>query len=264
MPRIESITPHQFAGPILGNACTDCGDPPTAPQHWNVNLIETLGPYAYHHWYYNRDIWRHVSFMGVYSAKNVLDLWNYQEIMWLLKPGLVVEFGTYAGGTSLYLGWVRSAVYSFSGDRSGIGETPGVLSVDVDGSPLSELVSRFGYDWLGILCIEKKSVHSAPQITEFRQPYGDKPLLVILDSDHSKANVLAELEMLRELTRPGDYVIVEDSNINGHPVLPDFGPGPWEAIREYEGLHPGDYEHDTARELKFGMTFNPRGYLRRR
>ena len=67
--------------------------------------------------------------------------------------------------------------------------------------------------------------------------------------------------MLRDLTRPGDYVVVEDGNINGHPVLPDWGPGPWEAIEEYESRHPDDYRHDTEREGKFGFTFAPRGYL---
>ena len=90
------------------------------------------------------------------------------------------------------------------------------------------------------------------------------PAFVILDSDHSKDHVLAELEMLRDVTRPGDYVVVEDGNINGHPVLPDFGPGPYEAIQEYEARHPEDYRHDTEREAKFGFTFAPRGYLIRK
>jgi cephalosporin hydroxylase len=54
---------------------------------------------------------------------------------------------------------------------------------------------------------------------------------------------------------------VEDTNINGHPVFPDFGPGPMEALDEFL-LRNGDFESDLTRE-KFLVTFNPRGYLRR-
>lgn len=222
--------------------------------------LEAMGPTAYHHWYYNMNVWRHVSFMGVYCAKNVLDLWNYQEIMWELKPGLVVEFGTYAGGTALYLAWVMRSVGLF-----GQGPNVEVLTFDIDHRPLHPILGFA--ETYGIRTINCTSTHeTARSLINHRPPDSawDRPMLCILDSDHSKANVLAELEMLRDLTRPGDYVIVEDSNINGHPVLPDFGPGPWEAIEEYERLHPNDYEHDTERENKFGMTFNPRGYLRRK
>jgi cephalosporin hydroxylase len=49
--------------------------------------------------------------------------------------------------------------------------------------------------------------------------------------------------------------------MNGHPVCPHWGEGPLEAIAEYEQRHPTDYQHDTARETKFGFTYAPRGFL---
>lgn len=59
----------------------------------------------------------------------------------------------------------------------------------------------------------------------------------------------------------GSYLIVTDSNINGHPVFSDFGPGPFEAVQEF--LEECDeFEVDPARE-KHKLTFNPSGYLKR-
>jgi cephalosporin hydroxylase len=90
------------------------------------------------------------------------------------------------------------------------------------------------------------------------------PLFAILDSDHRRDHVVAELELLRGATRPGDYVVVEDGNINGHPVLPGWGPGPYEAMEEYFARYPADYERDDSRESKFGFSFATRGFLVRR
>jgi cephalosporin hydroxylase len=75
-------------------------------------------------------------------------------------------------------------------------------------------------------------------------------VFAILESDHSKAHVLSELMAIRPLLSSGDYVIVEDSNINGHPVMPLWGPGPYEAVTDYVKSFPDDYTMDTARENK--------------
>jgi cephalosporin hydroxylase len=56
-------------------------------------------------------------------------------------------------------------------------------------------------------------------------------------------------------------MVVEDTNINGHPVQPMFGPGPMEALREFLSVD-SRYKSDHSRE-KFGLTFFPDGWLRR-
>ena len=87
-------------------------------------------------------------------------------------------------------------------------------------------------------------------------------VLVILDSDHSMAHVRKEMELYAPIVTKGSYLIVEDTNINGNPVLPESGPGPNEAIADYLKSHP-EFTIDRSME-KLLMTFNPGGYLRKR
>ena len=85
--------------------------------------------------------------------------------------------------------------------------------------------------------------------------------MVILDSDHTCEHVLSELRLYSDLVTPGSYLVVEDTNVNGHPVDPSFEPGPHEAVELLLPDHP-DFTPDTECE-KFFLTFNPGGYLLR-
>jgi cephalosporin hydroxylase len=99
-------------------------------------------------------------------------------------------------------------------------------------------------------------------LTEVRERAAGKRTLVILDSDHSKAHVAAELDAYADLVSPGSYLIVQDGVVNGHPVQPDYGPGPYEAVVEFL-TRDARFEIDASRERML-FTFNPNGFLRRR
>jgi cephalosporin hydroxylase len=175
-------------------------------------------------------------------------MWNYQEILFELKPSLVIEFGSARGGSALF----------FANIMRQIGAPFKVLSVDVHHGPLHPAPQRDS----DILFVESRS--TAPAIAEHIQRLKSEfagKIFAILDSDHSMNHVLDEMKLLRPLLSAGDYLIVEDSTLNGHPVLPGWGPGPYEAIEAYEQEFPNDYTHDVARENKFGWTFAPNGYL---
>jgi cephalosporin hydroxylase len=131
-----------------------------------------------------------------------------------------------------------------------------VITVDLEPQPNLPTHPRITY-------VSGLSSTAPEAISKVKASIGDGAVvMVILDSDHSRNHVLDELRIYGPMVTPGQYLIVEDTNVNGHPVLPEFGPGPMEALDAY--LKESDlFEIDSNRE-KFYMTFNPRGYLKRR
>jgi cephalosporin hydroxylase len=199
-------------------------------------------------WYYNTSVWKKTTWLGIDCWKSASDMWNYQEILFDLKPSLLIEFGTYHGGSALF----------FASVMRQIGDPFKVLSVDINQGRIDP-AARCDPD---ILFVESRS--TVPAVAEhIRRLKSEFPgkVFAILDSDHSMNHVLAEMKLLRPLLSAGDYLIVEDSMLNGHPILPGWGPGPYEAIEAYEHEFPNDYTHDVARDSKFGWTFAPNGYL---
>jgi len=205
----------------------------------------------YHIWYYTTKVWEQTSWVGVTTYKSPADMWNYQEILFDLKPSLVIEFGTAFGGSALF----------FASVMRQIGMRFKVLSVDTNFGRIDEKARRDAD--IELLTMSSTDDPVAHRIAALREDYRGS-VFCILDSDHSEKHVLAEMNMLRPLLRTGDYLVVEDSNINGHPVNPLWGNGPFEAIAHYFRLHPDDYRHDSQREAKFGFTFAPNGFLIRR
>jgi cephalosporin hydroxylase len=199
---------------------------------------------AFHRLYYAQleRTWSQTYWMGTPVLKCPLDLWIYQEILHEVRPDLVVECGTYKGGSALFLAGICDLV--------GHGE---VVTIDVD--PLSDRPSHPRLNYL------TGSSVSPEILQEVVDRAGAGTVLVILDSDHSCSHVLEELRSYRQVVTPGSYLIVEDTCVNGHPLLPDFGPGPMEAVEEFLRENP-EYSTDASRE-KLYLTFNPRGFLRR-
>lgn len=183
-----------------------------------------------------------LSWFGYRTLKCPLDLWIYQEIIVETRPDLVIECGTAFGGSALYLASICELL--------GRGR---VLTVDIESRsdrPRHRLIQYV------------TGPSTDPRVVEsVRRQSRDRRAMVILDSDHAKAHVVAEMELYHDLVAVGCYLIVEDTSVNGHPLLPDFGPGPMEAVDEFLARHD-NFVVDPDRE-RLMLTLNPRGYLRR-
>jgi cephalosporin hydroxylase len=200
----------------------------------------------FHTLYYERkeQTWGNTFWLGHHVLKCPLDLWTYQEILHEVQPELIIETGTYLGGSALFLASIC--------DLLGSGQ---VLTIDVDRREGRPRHPRITY-------LTGSSTSNGILRQVRRRAEGTSRVLVILDSGHAKEHVLAELHAYAPLVTLGSYLIVEDTNLNGHPVDSDHGPGPAEAVAEFMKGNDA-FVRDESRE-KFMLTFNPAGYLKRR
>jgi cephalosporin hydroxylase len=91
---------------------------------------------------------------------------------------------------------------------------------------------------------------------------GESPnALVVLGSSRARVHTVWEFRHYSPMVRPGSYVIVEETMVNGRPVWAGFGPGPGDAVGQILNTN-ADFAADPAFE-RYGLTFNPGGFLRR-
>lgn len=199
----------------------------------------------FHNLYYEskEKTWKNTFWLGIPAQKCPLDLWIYQEIIFEIKPDIIIECGTAGGGSSLFLASICDLLNNGK-----------IITIDIEsneGRPIHEKITYL---------VGPSTTH---EILEKIQAFisSKDRIMVILDSDHNKEHVLKELKIYSGFVTKDSYIIVEDTNINGHPVNSDFGPGPMEAVREFLQENR-NFVIDRPRE-KFYLTFNPSGYLRR-
>lgn len=202
---------------------------------------------AFHRLFYTRQYLigngGNTSWFGVSTMKCPLDMWIYQEILFERRPAVIVETGTAGGGSALCLAHLC--------DLLGEGR---VVSIDIEPNAARPIHPRIRY--LTGSSTDEAIIHEVRNLVA-----GEKRVMVILDSDHRQSHVLRELRIYNELVTVGDYLIVEDTNVNGHPVYPEHGPGPKEAVDEFL-KETQKFEVDRVREKLF-LSFNAGGYLRK-
>ena len=86
-------------------------------------------------------------------------------------------------------------------------------------------------------------------------------IMVILDSEHSPKHVAKEIEIYSKYVTPGSYLIVEDTNIGGNPIILGKNGGPMTAVKKFLKKNR-NFVADTEWE-RFRVTSCPNGFLRR-
>jgi cephalosporin hydroxylase len=184
-----------------------------------------------------------ISWLGHHTGKVPLDLWRYQELIYEYRPDVIIECGTYWGGSALYLANIM--------DLIGHGK---IVSVDLfPKSPLPEH-PRIKY-------IKGNSTDTSVINTVAEYTADCKKAFVILDSDHHADHVLAELRSYEVFVPSGGMIIVEDTFLGGNPSHHEYGKGPSIAIDTFLSENPM-FSIEKCNE-RFLFTLNRGGYLRR-
>lgn len=228
-----------------------------ASQQW----IDLTAPYRY---VYN---WK---WMGLPIIQFPADLVATQEIIWSVRPTVIVETGVARGG-SLVFNASQLALLDLlqDGSSSPARSARRCIGIDIDiRSHNREAIEMHPLAPM-ITLIEGSSVDEATFESVRRSIYPHDRVMVILDSDHSHEHVLRELELYSQLVSYESFLIVHDTGVEFAPESAfgnrDWGKGnnPLTALNVFL-----DASDDFAVEYtvcdKLLTTSSPRGYLRRR
>lgn len=166
-----------------------------------------------------------------------------QEIIYELKPDLIIETGTFKSGSAMY--------YCHLMDLIGNGI---VITIDIEFRENRPTHPRLRH-------ILGSSTDEGVVREVEKECIGKKTVLVSLDSDHSKEHVFNELIAYKDFVTNGSYLIVEDTALHGNPIHPEGIEDPMGALEKFMGENK-EFEIDRSRE-KFLMTWHPKGFLKK-
>lgn len=197
------------------------------------------------------------SWMGRPIIQYPQDMIAMQEIIWELKPDLIIETGIAHGGSLIY--------YASLLELIGHGEIVGV-DIDIRKHNRAEIEKHPMFKRIRL--IEGSSL--APEVIEQVAAIaaGKKTVLVTLDSNHTHEHVIRELELYAPFVTLNSYIVAFDTIVEDLPN--DYMPGrPWKqgdnpktAVWEFLKSHP-DFVSDISIDNKLLISVGPEGYLKK-
>jgi cephalosporin hydroxylase len=201
------------------------------------------------------------------------DIVAIQELIWEIKPDLIIETGIAHGGSLVLSASMLALIDMSEAIESGSAMDPGksrrkVLGIDIDIRAHNRQAIEAHPMASRIQMIQGSSI--APDVVDQVRKVAEEytRIMVCLDSNHSHDHVLAELASYARLTSVGSYCVVFDTVVEDLPagIYPDrpWWPGnsPKTAVHEYLKTHP-EFVIDKTIDDKLLISVSPDGYLKR-
>ncbi len=215
----------------------------------------------------------HFEWLGRPIIQYPQDMVAMQELIWHVKPDLIIETGIAHGGSLIFSASLLTLLDVCEAIESGQTYDPKasrrkVVGIDIEIRPHNREAIEAHPLYPRIHMIEGSSIDPAvvDQVRDIAK--GHDKIMVCLDSNHTHDHVLAELEAYAPLVSVGSYCVVFDTVIEDMPadMFPDR---PWEpgnnpktAVWEFLKTHP-EFEIDKSIQHKLLITVAPDGYLKR-
>lgn len=228
-----------------------------ADQALQSRSVEWVRDTARHGYSYN------FSFLGRPIIQYPQDMVAMQEIIWEVQPDLIIETGIAHGGSLIFYAAMLELNAACGGARDAA-----VLGIDIDIRAHNRAAIEAHPMFKRISMIEGSSIDAGVTEQVRRRVEGKQRVLVCLDSNHTHAHVLAELQAYAPMASVGSYCVVFDTIVEDLPpdMFPDrpWGPGnnPKTALREYLATHP-EFVIDRRIDHKLLVSVAPNGYLKR-
>ena len=186
--------------------------------------------------------WAGTRWRGHALWQNPIDLNVTSEHVLANRPEVIVETGTYCGGSAIFF----ADLMTLASGR------PDVLSIDI--APLATPA------YAGVRYLSGRSSSDPDVAAEVQAHVGGRRAFVVLDSDHRASHVYDELRLYAALVRPGDDLLVQDGNMYaslGMPIAETPIGGIARFVEDFPTFH---VDRDKS---PFGTTSHPWGWLRR-
>lgn len=185
------------------------------------------------------------------------DLMALQEIVWAIKPELIIETGVARGGSLVFY---ASLLQLLGGDRRVVG-----IELELRSHNRAALEAHSMFPQITLIDGSSIDPEVVARVTSLATGRG--PIMVVLDANHTHEHVLAELEAYAPLVTPGSYLVVLDTIIEAMPdgMFPDRpwgkGDNPWTAVHAFLA-RTDRFVVDDQIENRLLISVAPRGYLK--
>lgn len=215
----------------------------------------------------------HFTWQGLPIIQYPQDIVAMQEVIWQVKPDLIIETGIARGGSLIFSASMLALLEYVDAIETGKVLDPTnprrkVLGIDIDIRAHNRSAIEAHPMSRHIEMIQGSSI--APDVVAQVRSIATKyqRILVCLDSNHTHAHVLAELQAYADLVSRDSYCVVFDSVVEDLPAAMfddrPWGPGdnPKTAVHEFLKSHP-EFAIDKGIDHKLLISVAPDGYLRR-